>query len=93
MSSNLRQHNLSFILCRSCRGRHVSLFVRFPSHGRQGEDFEIWSHTNESVASVRRQIISRYFCIAIYLPINIHLDAIYLKLLRFEPVVHIFCQI
>ncbi|XP_068731970.1 ubiquitin carboxyl-terminal hydrolase 9X-like isoform X1 [Montipora capricornis] len=44
---------------RSCRGRHVSLIVRFPSHGRQGEDFEIWSHTNESIASVRRQILSR----------------------------------
>lgn len=45
---------------RSCRGRHVSLIVRFPSHGRQGEDFEIWSHSNESVASVRRQIMSRF---------------------------------
>lgn len=44
---------------RSCRGRHVSLIVRFPSHGRQGEDFEIWSHTNESIASVRRQVMSR----------------------------------
>ncbi|EDO35056.1 predicted protein [Nematostella vectensis] len=44
---------------RSCRGRHVSLIVRFPSHGRQGEEFEIWSHTNESIASVRRHILSR----------------------------------
>ncbi|XP_078379070.1 ubiquitin carboxyl-terminal hydrolase 9X-like isoform X2 [Oculina patagonica] len=44
---------------RSCQGRHVSLIVRFPSHGRQGDDFEIWSHTNESIASVRRQIMSR----------------------------------
>lgn len=50
-----------FLLCRSCRGRHVSLIVRFPSHGRQGEDFEIWSHTNESIASVRRQVMSRFF--------------------------------
>ncbi|CAH3106557.1 unnamed protein product [Porites lobata] len=44
---------------RSCRGQHVSLIVRFPSHGRQGDDFEIWSHANESIASVRRQILSR----------------------------------
>ena len=26
---------------RSCRGKHVSLIVRFPSHGRQGEEFEL----------------------------------------------------
>ena len=47
------------LLCRSCRGRHVSLIVRFPAHGRQGEEYEVWSHSNESVAAVRRQILNR----------------------------------
>ena len=56
--NNLLQDLIFFF--RSCRGQHVSLIVRFPSHGRQGDDFEIWSHANESIASVRRQILSRY---------------------------------
>ena len=56
--NNLLQDLIFFF--RSCRGQHVSLIVRFPSHGRQGDDFEIWSHANESIASLRRQILSRY---------------------------------
>ncbi|XP_031549243.1 probable ubiquitin carboxyl-terminal hydrolase FAF-X isoform X2 [Actinia tenebrosa] len=44
---------------RSCRGKHVSLIIRFPAHGRQGEEFEIWSHAHESLASIRRQILGR----------------------------------
>ena len=47
-------------LCRACRGKHITLYIRFSPQARQSEDFEIWSHTNESLASVRRHIYSRY---------------------------------
>jgi len=34
---------------RACRGKLVTLIVRFPSQGRQVDDIEIWSHTNETI--------------------------------------------
>ena len=44
---------------RACRGRLVTLFIRFPNQGRQVEDLDIWSHTNDTLGSVRRQILNR----------------------------------
>lgn len=44
---------------RAFRGKHVSLVVRFPNQGRQVEDLDIWSHTNDTIGSVRRCILSR----------------------------------
>lgn len=35
----------------------MTLIVRFPSQGRQMEDIEIWSHTNDTIGQVRRQIL------------------------------------
>ncbi|CAH1782281.1 unnamed protein product [Owenia fusiformis] len=46
-------------LGRACRGKHLALLVRFPNQGRQIEDIDLWSHTNESIGSVRRQILHR----------------------------------
>ncbi|XP_039724617.1 probable ubiquitin carboxyl-terminal hydrolase FAF-X isoform X5 [Pteropus medius] len=46
-------------MSRAFRGKHLSLIVRFPNHGRQVDDLDIWSHTNDTVGSVRRCIISR----------------------------------
>lgn len=46
-------------LGRACRGRLVTLFIRFPNQGRQVEDLDIWSHTNDTLGSVRRQILNR----------------------------------
>jgi len=46
-------------LGRACRGKHLTLLVRFPNQGRQGDDLDIWSHANDTVGSVRRQIIHR----------------------------------
>lgn len=34
---------------RACRGKLVTLVVRFPNQGRQVDDIEIWSHTNETI--------------------------------------------
>lgn len=37
----------------------MTLSVRFPNQGRHIEDLDIWSHTNDTLGSVRRQILNR----------------------------------
>ena len=37
----------------------IAVFFRFPNQGRQVDDLEIFSHTNETLGSVRRQILQR----------------------------------
>ncbi|XP_070538663.1 ubiquitin carboxyl-terminal hydrolase 9X-like isoform X2 [Ptychodera flava] len=49
-------------MARAFRGKHVSLLVRFPNQGRQVDDLSVWSHTNESLAAVRRHILQRLKC-------------------------------
>jgi len=56
---------------RACRGKHLTLLVRFPNQGRQVEDIELWSHTNETIGQLRRQLIARlatcvYVCMYVY---------------------------
>ncbi|XP_013401949.1 probable ubiquitin carboxyl-terminal hydrolase FAF-X isoform X1 [Lingula anatina] len=46
-------------LNRACRGKHIGIVVRFPNHGRQVDDMEVWSHTNDTIGSVRRQVLHR----------------------------------
>lgn len=57
---------------RACRGKHVTLYIRFSPQARQSEDFEIWSHTNDSLASVRRQIYSRLKMSPLSVKLDIH---------------------
>ena len=45
--------------CRAFRGKHITLIVRFPNQGRQVDDLDIWSHTNDTIGSVRRAILNR----------------------------------
>ncbi|KAL1764552.1 putative ubiquitin carboxyl-terminal hydrolase FAF-X, partial [Sigmodon hispidus] len=40
------------------RGKHLSLTVRFSNQGRQIDDLDIPSHTNDTVGSVRRCILN-----------------------------------
>ncbi|XP_053562456.1 probable ubiquitin carboxyl-terminal hydrolase FAF-X [Bombina bombina] len=46
-------------MSRAFRGKHITLVVRFPNQGRQVEDLDIWSHTNDTIGSVRRCILNR----------------------------------
>ncbi|XP_030636958.1 probable ubiquitin carboxyl-terminal hydrolase FAF-X [Chanos chanos] len=46
-------------MSRAFRGKHISLVVRFPNQGRQVDDLDIWSHTNDTIGSVRRCILQR----------------------------------
>lgn len=41
------------------RGKCFTLIIRFPNQGRQPEDIEIMTHSNETFATVRRRILSR----------------------------------
>lgn len=50
---------LSIFSCRAFRGKHITLIVRFPNQGRQVDDLDIWSHTNDTIGSVRRGILNR----------------------------------
>ncbi|XP_015420191.1 PREDICTED: probable ubiquitin carboxyl-terminal hydrolase FAF-X, partial [Myotis davidii] len=40
------------------RGKPLSLIVRFPNHGKEVDDLDIWSHTNDTAGSVRRCILN-----------------------------------
>ncbi|XP_066928951.1 ubiquitin carboxyl-terminal hydrolase 9X-like [Clytia hemisphaerica] len=44
---------------RAFRGKQLCLYIRFSPQNRQIEDFEVWSHDNESLASLRRTIYNR----------------------------------
>ena len=44
---------------RAFRGKHLSFIVRFPNQGRQVDDLDVWSHTNDTIGSVRRCILNR----------------------------------
>ncbi|KAK5600228.1 putative ubiquitin carboxyl-terminal hydrolase FAF-X [Crenichthys baileyi] len=46
-------------MSRAFRGKHITLIVRFPNQGRQVDDLDIWSHTNDTIGSVRRGILNR----------------------------------
>ncbi|KAK3589909.1 hypothetical protein CHS0354_034922 [Potamilus streckersoni] len=46
-------------LSRAYRGKVLSLSVCFPNQGRQMDNMDIWSHTNDTIGSVRRQILHR----------------------------------
>ena len=45
---------------RSARGRPLTFIIKPTlAHNRSVEDFEVFSHSNDTVGSVRRQILSR----------------------------------
>ncbi|XP_065164971.1 probable ubiquitin carboxyl-terminal hydrolase FAF-X isoform X2 [Atheta coriaria] len=46
-------------LHRACRGKHLSLVVRFSSPNRQVDDFEVFTHSNDTLASLRKHILRR----------------------------------
>lgn len=46
-------------LYRSCRGKHLGLIVRFSIPNRPVEDTELYTHSNETIASLRKNILRR----------------------------------
>lgn len=50
---------LNLPLNRATRGKYVYLFIRFQTSGRPIDDMEIATHTNETVASFKRNLLKR----------------------------------
>ncbi|KAK9879631.1 hypothetical protein WA026_006697 [Henosepilachna vigintioctopunctata] len=46
-------------LYRACRGKHLCLIIRFSSPNRPVEDMDLFTHSNETVASLRKNISRR----------------------------------
>ncbi|XP_033356836.1 probable ubiquitin carboxyl-terminal hydrolase FAF-X isoform X1 [Bombus vosnesenskii] len=46
-------------LHRAVRGKHLSLIIRFANPGRNVDDIEIFTHSNDTLGSLRRQILRR----------------------------------
>ncbi|KAM7302505.1 putative ubiquitin carboxyl-terminal hydrolase FAF-X [Ixodes scapularis] len=62
-------------MARAHRGKHLGLTVRFPSQGRQLEDLELWVHTNDTLGSIRRQILSKVKVNNINMKIDLFINA------------------
>lgn len=46
-------------MSRAFRGVQLQLTIRFPNQGRQMEDLDIWTHSNDTLHSIRRQILTK----------------------------------
>ncbi|KAF2881719.1 hypothetical protein ILUMI_24454 [Ignelater luminosus] len=46
-------------LHRACKGKHMVLIIRFSSPNRPVEDLEVLTHSNDTIASIRRCILRR----------------------------------
>ncbi|KAL4667321.1 hypothetical protein H8959_006010 [Pygathrix nigripes] len=57
--SDYHEERMILPMSRAFHGKHLSLIVRFPNQSRQVEELDIWSHTNDTVGSVRRCIVNR----------------------------------
>lgn len=46
-------------MARAYRGKHMVLTIRFPNQGRHVDDIDICVHSNDTLGSIRRQILTR----------------------------------
>ncbi|CAL1289008.1 unnamed protein product [Larinioides sclopetarius] len=46
-------------MARAHRGKQLSLTIRFSNQGRSFDDTEVWTHMNDTLGAVRRQILTR----------------------------------
>uniref|UniRef100_A0A182W8G5 USP domain-containing protein n=1 Tax=Anopheles minimus TaxID=112268 RepID=A0A182W8G5_9DIPT len=46
-------------LCHAVRGRHIELIIKFQTPGRQLDDIEMMSHSNETMHSFKRNLLRR----------------------------------
>jgi len=61
-------------LSRASRGKLINLYIRFQTPGRSIDDLEITTHSNEQVASFKRNLLKR---IKTTIPTNIKVDLYY----------------
>ncbi|XP_064082430.1 probable ubiquitin carboxyl-terminal hydrolase FAF-X isoform X2 [Macrobrachium nipponense] len=61
-------------LGRASRGKHMSLLVRFPVQGRQPDELDVWTHTNDTMGSIRRQVLHRLKSTAPNVKVELYLN-------------------
>lgn len=61
-------------LGRASRGKHLSLLVRFPVQGRQPDELDVWTHTNDTMGSIRRQVLHRLKSTAPNVKVELYLN-------------------
>ncbi|CAL4062679.1 unnamed protein product [Meganyctiphanes norvegica] len=61
-------------LGRASRGKHLSLLVRFPVQGRQPDELDVWTHVNDTVGSIRRQVLHRLKSTAPNVKVELYLN-------------------
>lgn len=44
---------------RAARGKYLSLIIRFVNPGRNVDDIDVFTHSNDTLGSLRRQILRR----------------------------------
>ncbi|KAB7498699.1 putative ubiquitin carboxyl-terminal hydrolase FAF-X, partial [Armadillidium nasatum] len=62
-------------LARASRGKQLSLIVRFPVQGRQPDELEVWTHVNDTMGSVKRQVMQRLKSSAANVKVELFLNA------------------
>lgn len=50
---------MSLSLSRASRGKHICIYIRFQTNGRQLDDIEVTTHTNETIISFKRNLLKR----------------------------------
>lgn len=55
------------VYCRAQRGKQLSLTIRFSNQGRSFDDTDVWTHANDTLGSVRRQILTRFVRIVLHI--------------------------
>lgn len=50
---------MSLSLSRASRGKHICIYIRFQTNGRQLDDIEVTTHTNETINSFKRNLLKR----------------------------------
>lgn len=58
--NDFNQERTILPMTQSFRGKQVKAFIKVLNFGRNTEDIELWTHTNESLSSIRKKILTKY---------------------------------
>lgn len=58
--NDFNQERTILPMTQSFRGKQIKAFIKVLNFGRNTEDIELWTHTNESLSSIRKKILTKY---------------------------------
>lgn len=64
-------HLVCLYFCRASRGKHLTVYVRIPSGQGRNEDVELWSHSNDTLASLKHQLQQKYVYVIRYIDLSV----------------------